>query len=165
MTPVARPCNAAPVVGVLGNIGLQKGGRVLRDLVQLTAGHPDAPSFALIGNIDPAYALPANVRQHGSYEVRDLPHLTRTYGITHWLIPSIWPETFCYTVHEALATGLPVMAFDIGAQGDAVRAAINGIAIPFGDGCGLADRIKARMKQMQSESESGKRLPALSLVS
>lgn len=165
VTPVVRPCSALPVVGVLGNIGLQKGAKVLSDLVQLTDGHPNVPRCVLIGNIDPAYALPANITQHGSYEVRDLPHLTRTYGVTHWLIPSIWPETFCYTVHEALATGLPVMAFDIGAQGDAVRAARNGIAIPFGDGRGLADKIRAALEQIQREPESGKRLSDLSLAS
>ena len=36
-----------------------------------------------------------------------------------------------YTIHEALATGLPVYAFDIGAQGEAVAAAANGTAMPF----------------------------------
>lgn len=31
-----------------------------------------------------------------------------------------------FTTHEMLATGLPVMAFDLGAQGEAVRKAANG---------------------------------------
>jgi len=44
------------------------------------------------------------------------------YGITCWLIPSIWPETFSFTTHECLATGLPVWAFDLGAQGDSVAS-------------------------------------------
>lgn len=165
VTPVAKPRGAAPVIGVLGNIGLQKGAAVLKNLAQATAGHADAPRLVLIGNIDPAYELPASVTQHGSYEVRDLPHLTRTYAITHWLIPSIWPETFCYTAHEALATGLPVMAFDIGAQGDAVRVASNGIAIPFGDGRGLARRITTTFKQIRSKPASGDHPTALSLAS
>ena len=43
----------------------------------------------------------------------------RRHGITCWLIPSVWPETFSFTTHEALATGLPVWAFDLGAQGAA----------------------------------------------
>lgn len=165
VTPVVISRDAVPVIGVLGNIGLQKGARVLNDLVRPTVEHPNAPNLVLIGNIDPAYALPPNVTQHGNYDVRDLKHLTRFYGITHWLIPSIWPETFCYTVHEALATGLPVMAFDIGAQGDAVRVSSNGIAIPFGDGHGLADKIRATIKQIQQEPLSRKLLPVLSIVS
>lgn len=46
-------------------------------------------------------------------------------------MPSIWPETFSFVTHEALATGLPVYGFDIGAQGEALRRAPNGMAIPF----------------------------------
>ena len=133
--------SARPVIGVLGNIGFQKGAAVLRDLVRLVNVKADAPQIVLIGNIDPAYALPEKTPQHGSYAIKELPDLVERYGITHWLIPSVWPETFCYTVHEALATGLPVMAFGIGAQGDAVRAAPNGIPVPFGDGADLAGRV------------------------
>lgn len=48
-----------------------------------------------------------------------------------------------------------------------MRAARNGIAISFDDGCGLADKIKATttMKQMHSAPEPGKRLSAISLAS
>lgn len=134
---------APMVLGVLGNIGLQKGAGVLRDLAAQLDGRADAPRLVLIGNIDPAFALPPSVCVHGSYAIEDLTVLTGRYGITHWLIPSIWPETFCFAVHEALATRLPVMAFGIGAQGDAVRMAANGIEIPFMDGRGLAARVVA----------------------
>ena len=68
---------------------------------------------------------------HGVCAPEDIPHLVARYGITHWLIPSIWPETFSFTTHECLATGRPTMAFDLGAQGDAVRAAENGILMPW----------------------------------
>ena len=43
----------------------------------------------------------------------------------------IWPETFSYTTHEAVATGLPVLAFDIGAQGETVARVPNGVPVPF----------------------------------
>ena len=32
--------------------------------------------------------------------------------------PSIWPETFSFVAHEMKAMGLPVLAYDIGAQAD-----------------------------------------------
>jgi glycosyltransferase involved in cell wall biosynthesis len=38
-----------------------------------------------------------------------------------WL-PSIWPETFSYTLSIALDAGLPVVAFDIGAISDRLKA-------------------------------------------
>lgn len=140
--PALLPAPGRPqVIGVLGNIGFQKGAAVLRDLAALRAGRRGGPGLVLVGNIDPAYALPEAVPVHGDYRLADLPALSERYRITHWLIPSIWPETYCYTLHEALATRLPVLAFDIGAQGDAVRAAPNGIAVPYGDGRDLAARI------------------------
>jgi len=39
------------------------------------------------------------------------------------LIPSIWPETYCYTLTHALASGRPVAGFDIGAVGARLRDA------------------------------------------
>jgi GT2 family glycosyltransferase len=122
--------DARPVIGVLGNIGFQKGAAVLQDLAALLEQEGQA-RMVLIGNIDPGYGLPGSVPVHGSYILDDLPALAARYGVTHWLIPSVWPETFSYTTREALATGLPVLAFDIGAQGEAVRAAPGGVVMPF----------------------------------
>lgn len=129
---ISAPAKGAPVVlAVLGNIGQQKGAKIVQALARMRARDGKGPQLVLIGNIDPAFSLPDTIKVHGSYKVDDLPTLVNRYGITHWLIPSVWPETFCYTVHEALDTGLPVLAFSIGAQGAAVRAAENGIEVPF----------------------------------
>ena len=117
----------------LGNIGQQKGAEVLGPLAHALEEEGTA-TLMVLGNVDPAYPLPAGVRVHGDYRVEDLPALVARYGITDWLIPSVWPETFSYTTHEALATGMPVYAFGIGAQGEAVAKAANGHAVPFGDG-------------------------------
>lgn len=113
------------VIGVLGNIGFQKGAALVRDLGVAAAGKADT-ELVVIGNVDPAYQPPETVRIHGDYQISDIGALVRRYGITCWLIPSIWPETFSFTTHEALATGMPVFCFDIGAQGEAVRKAANG---------------------------------------
>ncbi|WP_209426623.1 glycosyltransferase [Pararhodobacter sp. SW119] len=133
--PHAIPRLTAPkdgriVLGVLGAIGPQKGAAVLSALSRKMHAEQDA-SLALIGRIAPGYPLADDVPVHGIYAIEDIPHLAARYGVTHWLIPSIWPETFSYTVHECLATGLPTLAFDLGAQGEAVRNAANGIPVPF----------------------------------
>ena len=123
--PPRIPPGAAtpPVIGVLGNIGLQKGAAVLqrlsRDLAQ-----GGAARIVVIGHLDPDYRLAPPSAVHGAYELRDLPGLVARYGISAWFIPSVWPETFSFTTHEALATGLPILAFDLGAQGEAVARAV-----------------------------------------
>ena len=126
-----------PVIGVLGNIGYQKGAAVLQTLSRELA-RTGAARLVVIGHIDPAWPLAPPAQVHGSYELRDLPGLVARYQISGWLIPSIWPETFSFTTHEALATGMPVISFDLGAQGDAVAAAVQAgakggvIALPHG---------------------------------
>lgn len=133
-----------PVIGVLGAIGLQKGAKVLQRLSHALeksgAGH-----LAVIGYMDPAYPLAESAKIHGPYEIRDVPDLARRYGVSCWFIPSIWPETFSYTTHEALATGLPVWSFDLGAQAEVVKRASEktgqGGCIPLNLGATGADAI------------------------
>ena len=147
---IAPPDRAGrpPVIGVLGNIGHHKGAGVLADLSADLAQSREA-ELVLIGKIDPAYALVPPALVHGPYQVRDLPDLVARYGIGCWLIPSIWPETFSYATHEVLATGLPVWCFDLGAQAEAVSAAVRsgapGGVLPLTDGRpdlkGLLDRM------------------------
>jgi glycosyltransferase involved in cell wall biosynthesis len=124
------PDRTTLTLGVLGNIAPHKGAATVTALAALSKAERGG-SMVLIGNIDPTYSLHRNCTMHGNYTPADIPALVAHYGITHWLIPSIWPETFSYTTHEALATGLPVLAFDIGAQGDAVRRAPNGCPVRY----------------------------------
>lgn len=111
-----------PVIGILGNIGYQKGAGVLCSLSKLLSDNGKA-RVVVLGNVDPTYTMTDAVHIHGDYKTSDIPGLVMRYQISRWLIPSIWPETFSYTTHEALATGLPVFSFNLGAQGDAVQAA------------------------------------------
>jgi len=117
---VPTPKDSAPVIGVLGNIGLPKGAPVLEAL----GAHVDKDGLVLIGNIDPTYVPGPNAIIHGDYSLSDIEDLTRSYKISCWLIPSICPETFSYTTQECLATGLPVWCFDLGAQAEAVNRAV-----------------------------------------
>lgn len=126
LTPVPGP---VPVIGVLGNIGAHKGAALVARLSRELA-RSGAARLVVLGQLDPDYRLAAPSLVHGGYEWRDLPGAATRYQITAWLIPSVWPETFSFTTHEALATALPVFAFDLGAQGEAVRAAPNGHVLP-----------------------------------
>lgn len=130
VSPVTRQQRDGPMtLGVLGDIGAQKGARV----VQALAKHLPQKSLSkivIVGRVDPNFALGPACLETGGYQRSDIAALAEKHGIRAWLIPSIWPETFCFTMHEALATGLPVFAFDLGAQGDAARQARNGQCMP-----------------------------------
>ncbi len=130
------------VLGVPGNILAHKGAAVVAALAR-----SGAPGLRLVvcGTLDPLAGRMAGVTVTGRYDRADLADLARLRGITHWLVPSVWPETFSFTTHETLATGLPVLALDLGAQGAAVRSAPNGIAVPHVPGGDHAAAILAAL--------------------
>lgn len=132
---IPRIAPAGTTIGVLGNIGHHKGIAVVQNLARDL--EPDNGRLVVLGQTDPRWPLGPAATVHGSYELRDLPGLVARYEIGAWLIPSIWPETFSFTTHEVLATGMPVLSFDLGAQGDAVRAALAkgapGALLPLSD--------------------------------
>jgi GT2 family glycosyltransferase/glycosyltransferase involved in cell wall biosynthesis len=143
-TPITRvtpPADGQRTIGVLGAIGPQKGARVVAELSQALKGRQDV-RLVLIGYIAPGFDLAPDTVVHGRYDVADVSALAAHYGITTWLIPSVWPETFSYVTHECLATGLPTMAFDLGAQGEAVARAPNGVLWP------LVSRIEDLVEQL-----------------
>jgi O-antigen biosynthesis protein len=112
---------AKPVVAVLGNINRQKGSALLAEVAQLLVTGRNDMDLIVIGDTDPACPPGPHVKVHGEYTLEELDLLTRRYKVSAWLIPSVWPETFSYTTHEAIATGLPVFCLDLGAQAEAVR--------------------------------------------
>ena len=46
-------------------------------------------------------------------------------------LPAIWPETWSFALSDALNSGLPVVAFDIGAPGERLRALGRGHLLPL----------------------------------
>ncbi|WP_224816132.1 glycosyltransferase [Hasllibacter sp. MH4015] len=114
-------------IGILGHLNRQKGAHVLQRMAE---AHPDV-AFVVIGHVDSHFAMPRNVTIHGEYAPGDITHWTRHYRITQWIMPSIWPETFSFVTHEALATGLPVTGFALGAQGEALEEAALGHTVPL----------------------------------
>jgi O-antigen biosynthesis protein len=141
----------SPVIGVLGNIGYQKGAGVLQEISQILA-RTGAAKLVVLGWVDPMYPLGPPAHIHGGYQRQDIPALATRYGITDWLIPSIWPETFSYTTQEAIATGLPVWGFDLGAQADAIRRHGRGGVIPIPGGVPDLDAFLAALLSPQTES-------------
>lgn len=159
---LAGPGLVAPrggTLAVLGNLNRQKGAGVLCALAQRLAAQPGAPRVVLIGNMDTAFSRPPSLRLHGSYRREDIGRLAGDYGVSAWLVPSIWPETFSFVTHEMLATGLPVYGFDIGAQGEALRRAPNGIALPFDPDADHAAVIFAALTQRR-----GGRVPDIASI-
>ncbi|MCJ2136756.1 glycosyltransferase [Methylobacterium sp. J-026] len=137
-------------VAVLGAINMMKGARFLQALA-VDARDRDLPiDFTIVGYSDPALrpALKAvGVTETGRYSSDDEAlDLTARAFADIVLQPAIWPETYSYALTLGLRTGLPVVAFDLGAQGERLRAYPHGHVLPYGlihDPSGFNDRLLA----------------------
>ncbi|EIZ86473.1 glycosyl transferase family protein [Methylobacterium sp. GXF4] len=122
-------------VAVLGAINMMKGARFLQALAT-DARDRDLPiDFTIIGFSDPALRpalAAAGVTESGRYMSDDEAlDLTARSFADLVLLPAIWPETYSYALTLALRTGLPVAAFDLGAQGERLRAYPQGHVLPY----------------------------------
>ena len=142
-------------IGFIGSLMLSKGPHVLLEAFRrLPAG---AATLALYG----AYAP-----YHGDDAYRAVlepllrtPHVTlhawrperemhRAYAdLDVLVVPSIWPENSPLVIHEALLSGVPVVASDIGGIPERVRHYENGLLFPAGN----IDALHAELLRLLQE--------------
>jgi GT2 family glycosyltransferase/glycosyltransferase involved in cell wall biosynthesis len=131
---VAASGGARLRVAVPGAIGRQKGVRPLVDLARHCSRWEDDITLVVVGHTDRDSELEAfgNVSLAGGYEpARANAALCRS-GCKVALFLSIFPETFSYTLSEALEAGMVPVAYDFGAIGERLRALGVGELVPPG---------------------------------
>ena len=120
-------------VAVIGAINVQKGLQVLHECA-LDAARRDLPlEFVLIGfSSDDALLLQTGrVFVTGPYGEQEMPGLIAEQGCHLALFPAVAPETWCFTLSHALADGLPIVAFDIGAVAERLRGHAGATLLPL----------------------------------
>lgn len=104
---------------VPGGINLAKGGGVIVELSRRLKG---VVQFHVLGTLAKAVGKPDGVILHGEYNRDDF--VSRVHSLSPRMhigaIFSIWPETYCHTLTELWAAGLPVMGIDYGAVGERI---------------------------------------------
>lgn len=100
-----------------GNLGEAKG---LKLIQQLALQRPDI-EIHILGIITYDLQLPDNIIIHGSYVREKFGTLAAKIMPHCGAVLSIWPETWCHTLTEMWAIGLPVIGIDIGAVGERIR--------------------------------------------
>jgi GT2 family glycosyltransferase len=137
VAPIPLPLRAAQPktlrVALIGAIGTHKGYGILRACARDARARQLPIEFVVIGHTENDAPLLATgkVFVTGRYGEAEAPHLLqREQPDIAWL-PSVSPETWCYTLDYALAAGLPVVAFDMGAIAERLRAAGVGELLPL----------------------------------
>lgn len=118
-------------VAFVGGLSVPKGSQLAYQMIK--HGPRDINWFVFGGIGDSSLALleQSNLTKTGWYEKDHLPILTRLYKIDLICILPIWPETFCYTLSEALLCGVPVLVTDIGAVGKRTEELNCGWILPY----------------------------------
>ena len=115
-----RPGAAARVV-CLGNLDRVKGTELIAAVMRRDAERGRRFEFHFLGLKEPGFTPEEwGGVYHGAYDRDGLEALLRRIGPSFSMIASVW-ETYCYTLTESWALGLPVFASDVGALGERVR--------------------------------------------
>lgn len=129
----ARPVEVAadgPLhVGIVGAIGRPKGAEVVLGLARAIQARPESGiRLTVIGTIA-ADLTGLGVEVTGRYLREELADEIARRGINLVLLPSIWPETFCFVVDEVMSLGVPLAVFDLGAPAERVRMYEKGLVL------------------------------------
>ena len=126
--------NAGRVVCVIGGIGPEKGYDVLLDCARDAAARGLGLRFTLVGHTPDDQRLldTGRVFVTGPYAETEAAGLVRAQRADLAFLPSIWPETWCFTLGVAWRAGLDVAAFDLGAPAGRIRATGRGWLLPLG---------------------------------
>ncbi|MFM7232009.1 MAG: glycosyltransferase family 4 protein [bacterium] len=124
----------------VGRLSDEKGIAVLPEVARRIAPVPlwvvgDGPSAPWLR----AHA-PANLRMLG--RVTNPPLAALRTRATVAVVPSTFPETFGYTVAEAMLDARPLVASRIGAVPELVEHEVSGLLVPPGDGAACGDAVR-----------------------
>ena len=128
-----RPPDSPVRVLVLGAIGVEKGFDFLLACAREARARSLPLEFVVVGYScgDPRL-IDAGVVITGPYQEGEVAGLIRTQGADLAFLPSLWPETWSYTLSQVWQAGLHPIVFSIGAPADRVRATGRGLVLPLG---------------------------------
>lgn len=118
-------------VAFIGGMSPEKGSKLAYQTMKNSEQDINWYVFGGIGDKDLASIEQDNIVKTGWYQRDELYSLIKAYKIDLVCILPIWPETFCYTISEALLCGVPILATDVGAVGERVREMNCGWTVPL----------------------------------
>lgn len=121
-------------VAIIGGIGTEKGYDVILACARDARVRNLKVQFTIVGHTrdDRRLLDTGRVLVTGGYREGDGEALVRAHRPHLAFLPSLWPETWCFTLGVAWRAGLRTAVFDIGAQAERVRASGHGWILPLG---------------------------------
>jgi glycosyltransferase involved in cell wall biosynthesis len=119
---------------VVGGLSGEKGYDILLACARDAAARRLPLEFTLVGHTadDARLLATGRVFVTGPYDDGNVVALIRAQHAGLGWLPSVWPETWCFTLSHLWRAGLAVAAFDIGAPAERIRATSRGWLMPLG---------------------------------
>ena len=154
--------HATFTLGFIGYLGKHKGLDVILHALSLL---PDSGRVRLLvaGDGEERTNLEALCRQlrldrvvtfSGWVDNRDIRAIYEQIDVL--IVPSVWPENSPVIISEAMASGIPVIASDIGGIAELVRDEVTGLLAPPRDARAFADAIERLRKDPNLRSRLGR---------
>jgi GT2 family glycosyltransferase len=120
-------------VALIGAIGGHKGYELLLECARNARSRRLPLEFVVIGytEVDEPLLKTGKVFVTGRYSEGEVSHLIEREDPDILWLPSVWPETWCYTLDHALRAGLPIVAFDLGAIAERLRTVSAAVRLPL----------------------------------
>lgn len=154
-------------VAFIGGISKEKGSYTSCQLIKNGPRDIQWYLFGVWGYNELSMLDKKNYTKTGLYERDDLPHLIEKYQIDLICILPIWPETYCYTLSEAVMCGVPVIATDIGALGERMRELGCGWVVSvehaYEEALEIITRIKNKGPEYQEKKQKLQEIPIKTL--
>ena len=133
--PTLQPAPAACVLTVvtIGAIGAHKGSRIILSLARDARTRRLPIRYHIVGYSDVTASMAeAGVDETGRFlKTKDAIQAVASLRPRLIFLPSIWPETWSYTLSMSLAIGVTPVVFDIGAPAARVRDEGVGVILPY----------------------------------
>lgn len=115
---------------VPGNIDKNKGLDIINELVALDT--EDKLEIHILGNCLESFDS-SKVINHGTYDRKDFTKLVGNINPHISAVFSIWNETWCHTLTESWASGVPTIAFDFDTIANRLKQTQAGWVVKLGD--------------------------------
>ena len=119
-------------IAFVGSVDEHKGGKIVKDVIN---NSPNNIKYHLFGFSNDKFFEnnTSKFTNHGKYSKFDLPYLLQKNNIDLVLFLNQVEESFSYALSEVALSGIPSLAFDIGAIGNRIKNNKLGWVIPITD--------------------------------
>jgi O-antigen biosynthesis protein len=119
-------------IGVIGQIGVHKGWKVLCACAQDVLERDLPLVFVVIGSTpDDIHARLLGMEVSGPFLENALAAFVSKAAIDMVFLPSVWPETYSFVLSQVLELGLYPVAFNLGAIANRIRTLRCGTLLPL----------------------------------